>query len=89
MFDTLQFLKKHILKSFVVLLGIWILLTVIFCIVYSHTHSSAVDEITSFKSANAGLITDNNAISFWGLLLNNIKASALYLLSGFLHHYQY
>lgn len=82
--ESMQFLKKNILILFLVLCGIAILLTIVFYYIYSKNPADAVEEIRSYRMANANLFTESNTISFWGVFLNNMKAGTAYLLLGFL-----
>jgi len=82
--DVTCFLHKHITKLFLITLGFWIFLTMIFFYIYSKNPLNAIEDIQSFKSANANLLTSNGSISFWNLLFHNIEAVTLYLLFGFI-----
>jgi len=82
--ESMQFLKKNILILFLVLCGVAILLTIVFYNIYSKNPADAVEEIRSYRMANANLFTESNTISFWGLFLNNMKAGTVYLILGFL-----
>ena len=81
--ETAQFFRKNLLKLFLILFGMAVLLTVVFYMIYSKNPADAIEEIQSFKMANAGLMSENNTISFWGLFFNNIKAGAIYIFLGF------
>lgn len=82
--ETARFFGKHILKLFLLTLGVIILLTVAFFCYYKQNPMAAIEEMQSFKAATANLITSDNKISFVALFLNNIKAGTLYLLFGFI-----
>lgn len=82
--ETTQFFRKNLLKPFLILFGMAILLTVVFYMIYSKNPADAVEEIQSFKMANASLMSESNNISFWGLFFNNIRAGTIYIFLGFL-----
>ncbi|MDD3340022.1 MAG: hypothetical protein PHS82_14335 [Lachnospiraceae bacterium] len=80
--ETSQFIHEHILKLFFVIFGASGLLTVAFVFIYVHNPLDAIEEIQSFKSATANLVTADSQISFWNLLFHNLGAGTLYLLLG-------